>query len=46
MGCPWEVLNADDLGTPAETFEGLMKKVAVWKEIEGKYGGNPSYDLG
>ena len=40
------MLNADDLGIIAETFEDLMKKLAVWKEIEDKYGGNPSYDLG
>ena len=28
---PWERLYADDLVILAETFEGLMTKMAVWK---------------
>ena len=31
VGCPWEMLYADDLVILAETFEGLMTKMAVWK---------------
>ena len=31
VGCPWEMLYADDLVIIAETFEGLMIKMAVWK---------------
>ena len=31
VGCPWEMLYAGDLVILAETFEGLMRKMAVWK---------------
>ena len=44
VGCPWEMLYADDLVILAETFEELMTKMAVW--IEGEHGENQSYDLG
>ena len=37
VGCPWEMLNADDLVILAEAFEGLMTKMAVWKNgLESK----------
>ena len=32
-GCPWEMLYADHLVILAETFEGLMTKMAVWKNV-------------
>ena len=38
VGCPWEMLYADDLVILAETFGGLMTKKAVWKnslELKG-----------
>ena len=34
VGCPWEMLYADDLVILAETFEGLITKMAVWKNDE------------
>ena len=37
VGCPWEILYADDLLIIAQTFEGLMTKIAVWKNsLESK----------
>ena len=37
VGCPWEMLSADDLVILAETFEGPMTKMAVWKNsLESK----------
>ena len=37
VGCPWEMLYADDLVILAELFEDLMTKVAVWKNsLESK----------
>ena len=36
-GCPWEILYANDLVILAEIFEGLMTKIAVWKNgLESK----------
>ena len=32
VGFPWEMLYAYDLVIIAETFEGLMTKMAVWKD--------------
>ena len=32
VGCPWELLYADDLVLMAETLENLKKKLANWKE--------------
>ena len=31
VGCPWEMLYADNLVILAETFESLMVKMAIWK---------------
>ena len=31
VGYPWKMLYADDLVILAKTFEGLMTKMAVWK---------------
>ena len=37
VGCPWETLYAGDLVIIPETFEGLMTKMAVWKNgLESK----------
>ena len=37
VGCLWKMLYADDLFILAETFEGLMTKIAVWKNgLESK----------
>ena len=37
VGCPCKMLYADDLVILAETFEGLMTKIAVWKNgLESK----------
>ena len=37
VGCPWEMLYADDLVILDETFEGLMTKMAEWKNgLESK----------
>ena len=37
VGCPCEMLYADDLVILAETFEGHMTKLAVWKNgLESK----------
>ena len=32
VGCPWELLYADDLVLMAETLENLKKKLTNWKE--------------
>ena len=31
VGCPWKMLCADHLAIIAETFEGLMTKIAICK---------------
>ena len=37
VGCPWEILYADDLVIFAETCESLLTKMAVWKNcLESK----------
>ena len=37
VGCPWELLYADDLVLMAETLEYLKKKLTIWKDnIEAK----------
>ena len=37
VGCPWELLNADDLVLMSETLEDLKKKRTIWKDnIEAK----------
>ena len=37
VGCSWKMLYADDLVILAETFEGLMAKMTVWKNgLESK----------
>ena len=37
MGCPWELLYADDLVLVAESVEELTRKFALWKQgLEGK----------
>ena len=37
VGCPWEMLYADDPVILAEMFEGLMTKMALWKNrLESK----------
>ena len=37
VGCPWELLYADDLVLMAETLEDLKKKLTIWKDnIEAK----------
>ena len=37
VGCPWEMLYTDHLVILAEMFEGLMTKMAVWKNgLESK----------
>ena len=37
VGCPWEMLYVDDLVILAETFEGLITKMAVWRNgLESK----------
>ena len=37
VGCPWEMLYADDLVIFAETFESLLTKMEVWKNcLESK----------
>ena len=37
VGCPWKMLYADGLVILAETFEGIMTKMAVWKNgLESK----------
>ena len=38
VGCPWEMFYGDDLVILAETFEGYITKMAVWKngpELKG-----------
>ena len=50
VGCPWEMLYADDLVILAETFEGLMTKMAVWKNCQESKGwnvnmGKPKVDI-
>ena len=36
-GCPWDMRYVDDLVILAETLEGLMTKIAVWKNgLESK----------
>ena len=40
------MLYADELIILAETFEGLMTKIAVWKNDLESMGENQSYDLG
>ena len=32
VGCPWELLYADNLVLMAETLEDLKKKLTIWKD--------------
>ena len=43
VGCPWELLYADNLVLMAETLEDLKKKLTIWKDnIKAKGSGSMS----